>query len=121
MDKLIKNWINNSNIPDYLKKYTYYFIKYNLNEITEYKVQRKTIYYDEINIEINMEKNSNTNYIHDLYQSNHVINNKNNKKQLDIFLDIQRPIIYSTITGEYIGYYTGNEERGYKYYIVINV
>jgi len=90
MEKIIKNWIFKSNIPDYQKKYVYYYLKYNISELNEFKVQRKSILIDE-----------------------------NSEEELEIFIDLQKPLIYSPITGDYIGYYTGNEEKGYKYYIFI--
>jgi len=90
MEKIIKNWIFKSNIPDYQKKYVYYYLKYNISELNEFKVQRKSISIDE-----------------------------NSEEEFEIFIDLQKPLIYSPITGAYIGYYTGNEEKGYKYYIFI--
>ena len=65
------------------------YLKYNIYELSEFKVQRKTICINE------------------------------DEEELEIFIDLQKPIIYSPITGEYIGYYTGNEDKGYKFYIFI--
>jgi len=107
MEKLIKNWINQSNIPNHQKKYVYYYIKYNINELQEFKVQKKTII-----MKLANQQQQKNNCMTDLNEHNQEIN-------YEIYVDLQKPLIYSTINGEYIGYYTGNEEKGYKYFIFI--
>jgi len=99
MDKIIKNWINQSNIPDYQKKFVFYYIKYEIYTLNSFKVKRKVINYSEID--------------------SNIINDKNTNDRIEIYLDLQRPLIYSIVDGSYIGYYTGNDEKGYKYYLFI--